>query len=199
MSVIVNIAVIILEIRGLRISISDRKWRIFAYYTQISNIITLISSVVFIAAIATGTIAAGTMAAGSAAGAVAGIPVTLRYLSSCMLTMTFLITLFVLVPMGAGFRRMMLSGNGLYHHTLCPVLSVTSYILWEGHSDLWILPTILTFVYGMIMLYMNAKGKFDGPYPFFRVQSQSKAATVLWMAVLTGVIAAISIGISMAS
>ena len=194
MSVIVNIAVIILEIRGLRISISDRKWRIFAYYTQISNIITLISSVVFIAAIA-----AGTIAAGSGAGTVAGIPVTLRYLSSCMLTMTFLITLFVLVPMGAGFRRMMLSGNGLYHHTLCPVLSVTSYILWEEHSDLWILPTILTFVYGMIMLYMNAKGKFDGPYPFFRVQSQSKAATVLWMAVLISVIAAISIGISMAA
>ncbi|MBQ3292496.1 MAG: hypothetical protein IJH43_09090 [Mogibacterium sp.] len=178
MSITINIAVIILEIIGLWISISDRKWAIFAYYTQISNIITLVSSIVFVMA-------------GSS-----GISVILRYLSSCMLTMTFLITLFVLVPMGAGFKRMMLSGNGLYHHTLCPILSVTSYILLEGHSHLWMLPTILTFIYGITMLAMNAKGRFDGPYPFFRVHEQSKAATVIWMAVLTGVIAMISIGIS---
>ena len=58
------------------------------------------------------------------------------------------------------------------------------------------LPTILTFIYGITMLAMNAKGRFDGPYPFFRVHEQSKAATVIWMAVLTGVFAMISIGIS---
>jgi hypothetical protein len=112
-----------------------------------------------------------------------------------MLTMTFLITLFVLVPMGGGFRKLMLSGNGLYHHTLCPMLSVTSYIIWEQHSSLWILPTVLTFIYGIVMLIMNGKGLFDGPYPFFRVRNQSKLATVIWILVLIGIIAAISIGI----
>ena len=178
MVIIVNCAVIILELTGLRISISGRKWEIFAYYTQISNIITLISS---LALVSTGS---------------NEVSVTLRYLSSCMLTMTFLITLFVLVPMGAGFKRMMLSGNGLYHHTLCPVLSVASYIMLEEHSHLWMLPVILTFVYGVVMLVLNAKDKYDGPYPFFRVHDQSKAATVMWMAVLTGIIAVISTVIS---
>ena len=178
MVIIVNCAVIILELTGLRISISGRKWEIFAYYTQISNIITLISS---LALVSTGS---------------NEVSVTLRYLSSCMLTMTFLITLFVLVPMGAGFKRMMLSGNGLYHHTLCPVLSVASYIMLEEHSHLWMLPVILTFVYGVVMLAMNAKDKYDGPYPFFRVHDQSKAATVMWVAVLTGIITIISTGIS---
>ena len=90
---------------------------------------------------------------------------------------------------------MMLSGNGLYHHTLCPVLSVSSYILWEQHSSAWLLPVILTFVYGIVMLVMNAKNRFDGPYPFFRVHHQSKIATVVWMIMLTGIISVISIGI----
>lgn len=177
MSIAINIAVIVLEIIGLRISTSERKWKIFAYYTQISNIITLVSSFVLVAARSN------------------ELSAVLRYLSSCMLTMTFMITLFVLVPMGGGFRKLMLSGNGLYHHTLCPILSVTSYIMWEQHSSLWILPTVLTFIYGIIMLVMNGKGLFDGPYPFFRVRNQSKLATVVWMVVLFGIIAAISIGI----
>lgn len=177
MSFVINIAVIILEIIGLRISITERKWKIFAYYTQISNIITLVSSVFFVVSQSS------------------VVTITLRYLSSCMLTMTFLITLFVLVPMGGGFRKLMLSGNGLYHHTLCPMLSVTSYIIWEQHSSLWILPTVLTFIYGIVMLIMNGKGLFDGPYPFFRVRNQSKLATVIWILVLIGIIAAISIGI----
>lgn len=181
MSIAVNIVVIILEIVGLKISISERKWKIFAYYTQISNIITLISSAVLIT---TGS---------------NELSVMLRYLSTCMLTMTFLITLCVLVPMGGGFRKLMLSGNGLYHHTLCPILSVTSYILWEHHVAAWILPTILTFIYGIIMLIMNGKGLFDGPYPFFRVRNQSKLATVIWMVILTGIIAAISIVICKAT
>lgn len=177
MSIAINIAVIILEIIGLRISTSERKWKIFAYYTQISNIITLVSSFVLVAARSN------------------ELSAVFRYLSSCMLTMTFMITLFVLVPMGGGFRKLMLSGNGLYHHTLCPILSVTSYVMWEQHSSLWILPTVLTFIYGIIMLVMNGKGLFDGPYPFFRVRNQSKLATVVWMVVLFGIIAAISIGI----
>ncbi len=177
MSIAINIAVIVLEIIGLRISTSERKWKIFAYYTQISNIITLVSSFVLVAARSN------------------ELSAVLRYLSSCMLTMTFMITLFVLVPMGGGFRKLMLSGNGLYHHTLCPILSVTSYVMWEQHSSLWILPTVLTFIYGIIMLVMNGKGLFDGPYPFFRVRNQSKLATVVWMVVLIGIITAISIGI----
>ena len=177
MSIAINIAVIILEIIGMRISISERKWKIFAYYTQISNIITLVSSFVLVTARSN------------------ELSAVLRYLSSCMLTMTFMITMFVLVPMGGGFRKLMLSGNGLYHHTLCPLLSVTSYVMWEQHSSLWILPTVLTFIYGIIMLVMNGKGLFDGPYPFFRVRNQSKLATVVWMVVLIGIITAISIGI----
>ena len=172
MAVAANILVILLELMGLRISIGRRRGKIFAYYTQISNLTALCSSAAFL------------MLGESAA--------WLRYLSSCMLAMTFLITAFVLVPMGGGMKRLMVSGNGLYHHTLCPVLSVLSYSLWEPHAGVWFLPVAVTFAYGVIMLVMNAKERFDGPYPFFRVRHQSAGATVLWMAALTGLITLIA-------
>lgn len=170
-----NIAVIILEVMGLRISITDRHWKILAFYTQLSNLVTLVSSVAFLLLGATAA--------------------PLRYLSSCMLTMTFLVTLLVLVPMGGGFENLMLSGNGLYHHTLCPIISVASYVLWEPHASPWLVPVAVTTIYGLVMLYLNWKDRFDGPYPFFRVHNQSRRATVMWVLVLIAVITAISLGV----
>ena len=179
MSIAANIAVIILEIIGLSISVSKRKAEVFVYYTQLSNMETLLSSVVFL------------FAGGTAFSA------TLRYLSSCMLTLTFIVTLFVLVPqMESGFYKLMLSGNGLYHHTLCPVISIASYMLWESHAGAVLLPVALTFIYGIMMLVLNYLKKYDGPYPFFRVHNQSATATVIWMCVLTGAIALISFAVA---
>ena len=39
-----------------------------------------------------------------------------------------------------------------------------------------LIPTVVTFLYGMIMLYLNYKDLFDGPYPFFRIKNRSTAA-----------------------
>lgn len=176
MAVVANMVVVVLEAMGLRISVEDRRWQVLAYYTQLSNLVTLASSVAFLLL--------GAKAA------------PMRYLSSCMLAMTFLVTLLVLVPMGGGFRKLMLSGNGLYHHTLCPVVSVASYVLWEPHASPWLLPVVVTTAYGLMMLYLNWRRRFDGPYPFFRVHEQGRAATVLWTLVLVAAITAISLGIA---
>ena len=75
MCIAANCIVILLEAIGLSISISDRGVKILAYYTQISNIITLLSSICL-------------LAFGSS-----GFTCGFRYISTCMLTMTFLITL----------------------------------------------------------------------------------------------------------
>ncbi len=175
MAIAANITIIVLECIGLYLSAKRGKWKILFFYTQISNIIALLSSVLFL------------LTGGNAA--------WLRFLGTCMLIMTFFVTLFILVPMGAGFKKMMLTNSGLYHHTLCPILSAVSYIFWERHSSLWFVPVILTFIYGMIMLYLNWIDKVDGPYPFFRVKQQSALATVVWMAALTGVISLIVLAV----
>ena len=135
-ALIANIVIIILEVISFYLCRS-RGLGMLVFYTQLSNLVTLVSSVCFV--ISRGAV----------------FTVTMRYLSTVMLTMTVLITLFVLIPMGAGFVRMMLSGSGLYHHTLCPLISIASYLLWEQHSSAWAIPVTVTFVYGMIILYLN--------------------------------------------
>ncbi len=176
-ALIANIIVIILELAGFNVSRS-RGLMMLVFYTQLSNIVTLISSVCYL------------INSGSA------FTITMRYLSTVMLVMTVLVTLFVLVPSGAGFTRMMLSGNGLFHHTLCPAVSITSYMLWERHSSMWMIPVAVTLVYGIVLLYLNHAETVDGPYPFFRVHQQSVRTTVIWMTVLLILIAAFSLGVA---
>ena len=174
-ALILNIVIIVLECIGLSISVSSRKWGIFIFYTQISNLITLISSVLFVTL-----------------GQIPFVAV-MRYLSCSMLTLTFLVTALYLVPIGGG-KGLLISGNGLYHHTLCPVISAVSYLLFEETvSDfrMILLPLAITFIYGVIMLVMNAKGKVEGPYPFFEVHRMPAMKIFMWMAGLLIVTAGI--------
>lgn len=174
---ILCVIVLLLEARGLSLSITDRKWKILVFYTQLSNLAATVSALLLV---------------------ILGQPAwvtTLRYLSTCMLVMTFLVTTCVLIPMGGDPKKLLWSGNGLYHHVLCPIISTASYVFAEQHSGMIWLPVIVTLIYGLVMLYLNGIRKVDGPYPFFRVHNQSVAATVLWMVVLMAVMAGISAGV----
>lgn len=173
---VVCLIILALELRGLSISLPKGKWKIFIFYTQLSNLVTA-ASAFFLAFFGQ-----------------PGWITMLRYLSTCMLVMTFLVTTCVLVPMGGDPKILLWSGSGLYHHVLCPVISTVSYIFIENHTgrDLVWLPVVVTVAYGLIMLFMNGIGRVDGPYPFFRVRKQSVQATVLWVAVLIAVITGIS-------
>ena len=173
---ILCLIVLLLEMRGLSLSLTKRKWMMFVFYTQLSNLVTAVSALLLL---------------------IFGQPYAvtiLRYLSTCMLVMTFFVTTCVLIPMGGDPKKLLWSGNGLYHHVLCPVISTASYILVERHAAgnlIW-LSAVITLTYGLVMLYLNWRKKVDGPYPFFRIHNQSAAATVLWMAVLFAAISVIS-------
>ena len=174
---ILCLIVLLLEVRGLSLSLPDRKWKALVFYTQLSNLVTAVFALLL---------------------ALLGQPpwvTVLRYLRSCMLVMTFFVTTCVLIPMGGDPQKLLWSGNGLYHHVLCPVLSTASYLFVEAHSGMVWLPVLVTFVYGMTMLVLNGIRKVDGPYPFFRVRNQSALATVLWMVVLMVVMTGISAGV----
>ncbi len=171
-----NIAIILLEIVGLIITFRLVGWKMFIYYTILSNCLALIASILYLM---TPCLAA-----------------VLRYMSTCMLAMTFLITLFVLSPAVGSVKLLMIDGNGLYHHTLCPILSLISYVFFEEHSNLWILPVIASLIYGLLMIYLNYVGKMTGPYPFFEVRKQGIKKTALWVVALILIISSISFGVS---
>lgn len=46
---IMCLIIVVLEARGLFLSIGDRRWKVFAFYTQLSNIATAISAVFVLA------------------------------------------------------------------------------------------------------------------------------------------------------
>ncbi len=177
---ILCLLILLLELRGLSLSIGGRHRAVLVFYTQLSNMCTALSALL--------TILFGQIPA----------TVLIRYLSSCMLAMTFFVTTCVLIPMGGDVKLLLFSGSGLYHHLVIPLVSVGSYLLAEQHvrsGAAVLLPTALTFLYGMVMLWLNARGMVDGPYPFFRVKHQSVPVTVLWMAALTCVIGMISLAV----
>ena len=179
MALALNIIILLLEARGLYISFSARKMGNFVFYTQLSNMLCALSCLVFV------------LMSGSAAAA------SLRYLGTVSLVMTFLVTICVLIPMGGDPGELLLRGNGIYHHVLCPVLCFVSYVFFERHAGMnMILPSVLlTLAYGLTMLYLNWARKVDGPYPFFRVYRQSAAASVMWVLVLLALIAGLSYGV----
>ena len=71
---IICLLILVLEAIGLSISIRERGWKIFAFYTQLSNIITAGSALLVILFGETDW------------------TVYQRYISSCMLLMTFIVT-----------------------------------------------------------------------------------------------------------
>ncbi len=169
MARILNLIIVILELVAFWKVHKQRSLRGgMVFYTQISNIFTFISSLMLV---------------------IFGqkFPVEVfRFMSVSMLAMTFFVTAFILVPMSGKVKEFLFSGSGLYHHLLIPVLSAVSYIFAEDRVPaVWfLLPSLVTLAYGLLMVYLNWKGKVDGPYPFFWVKKQGVAKTVLWMAVL---------------
>lgn len=180
MARIFGLIIIILELVAFRKSL---KWhglkQNFIFYTQISNLLTLVSALLLV-------IFGGKE------------PVeVLRYLSVCMLVMTFFVTAFILVPMSGKARELLFSGSGLFHHLLVPIISTVSYRFFENRvSAGWVwLPAAVTLIYGLIMLYFNYTKRIEGPYPFFLIRSNGVKMTVVWMACLLAAVSAMSFAV----
>ena len=193
MTLFLHLVLIVMEIIGFTISISKRGAGILAYYTQLSNLVALLSSILLVV-----EWLLRKRGAREEVTSFMRIVDRMRYLACCMLTMTSLVTVFILTPATGDVREMLFSGSQLYHHTLCPILSVLSFILLEkratARGDI-LIPVTVTILYGIIMICLNGAGLYDGPYPFFQVHRIGIPATILWVIVLMVVIALISWGI----
>ena len=174
----VNLLIVILEILAFSRSLPVYGMRIFVYYTEDSNLLSLIASIVFAAS-------AG-LALRNGKDSVPVSVRTLRYVATCCLTVTFLTVTFVFAPMigKGGIRMMLLSGAMLFTHLLCPVAAVLSFLLLEHRPVLmkktvWIalIPTVL---YAAVAVLLNILRVWKGPYMFLLVYEQPVWASVLW-------------------
>ena len=160
LAIICNIIIIIFVLIGLYLSIKKYSFSSFIFYTVISNCFGLLSAVVFLLNIE-----------GSE---------KVRFFANVLLMFTFLVTLFVLVPLGSDLKEMMFKGSGLCHHLIVPITSIVSYLLWEKHYYSPWQPVVFTFFYGIIVYYLNWIRKVDGPYPFFKIHKIGVKKSAIW-------------------
>lgn len=179
---LIDLAIIAMEMDTL-----GREWRtsgerILRFYTQNSNIWALFACTVCAVADAVCLIRGGE---------IPNWVRVARYVFTCCLMVTMIVAMAVLVPSGTSgsFRSFMLKGTLLYLHTLCPLAMLLGWLLHPGkplsakHALLAILPTV---IYGTIMLVRNARRTMVGPYFFFEVYRQPVTMTILWMIVILG-------------
>ena len=122
-----------------------------------------------------------------------------KYISTCMLSVTFLVVLFVLVPASGDVNemiRLLFSPKLLFHHTLCPILCIISFVLFENEYKIkkkYILYSLIpTFLYAIIFIFLNAFNIVNGPYFFLKVNNQPIYMSIIWFFAIMSLAAGIS-------
>lgn len=177
-----DIAIIAGELAGLVFSIDKHGWwGQFVYYTQWSNYILLIAAVIHLVCLLRRSVPTAAE--------------RFLYVATCLTTVTFLVTVCILIPWYGHAEWFLLETNGLFHHLLCPLLAVACLpFLHPMRKKDALLAVIPTFIYGVILYTLNYFRRVDGPYPFLKVHTQPWYMSVLWFVLL----AAAAYGIAMA-
>ena len=76
-----------------------------------------------------------------------------------------------------------------YHHTLCPILAIISYIFFENNKikkkDIPY-TMIFTITYTIILIICNILHIIEGPYPFLLIYKQPVYMSILWILIIDG-------------
>lgn len=165
LALIINIAIVLLELFAFGRSLFVDHSVAMEYYTNDSNLIALISSLLFVIFYKKDR----------------EFIKDIRFITTCCLTVTFLVVIFILCPMyNFNYKLLMFTDNFFIFHTLVPILSIISYIVLEDRSKKNYLSLAFTLVYSVIIITLNILKVVDGPYPFLRINNQSILTTILW-------------------
>ncbi len=111
----------------------------------------------------------------------------LRYTATVCMALTFVVVFVILLPMdlqsGHGFG-IILRMDQFFHHMLCPIFMMVSFIFFEGGSIFK--PSIIAIsmtpmmIYATVTMVLNIERVMVGPYPFLYVYQQPPMISVLW-------------------
>jgi len=170
-ALIINIAIVILEVIVFGSNIINDHGIAIQYYTNDSNILALISSLLFIVLYRKNW----------------KYLKDFRFATTCCLIVTFLTVLFILGPMDHfNYKLYMFTDNFLILHTIVPILSAISYIFFEEKSGKAYLCLLLTIIYSIVLVILNILNIVQGPYPFLMVTKQSVLETIIWAVIILG-------------
>lgn len=179
-AIILNFLLIILVGLGFSKGITGN---MFIYYTNLSNLFALLSSVVMLI-----------YQINNKTDRLPEWTVRFKYVSTCMTSVTILVVIIVLLPIQG--VDILYKGNFIYFHVLCPIMMFVSFVFFDAGdtvSKKYILHGIVpTVVYACISVLLNIVGALTGPYPFLLVRSQPVYMSCIWFVVIIGVACIIS-------
>lgn len=194
LALLFNVAIVVCEVLALVQYGFDVNQ--FHYYTVDSNLLTLVASLIYAICILVK----------KDNQEVPYFSTLLRYISTACLTLTFIVVILVLPffggvgestgldisNYGSNLVMYLTHNNFLYHHLLCPVLSIVSFCIFEGDRRLnkkktiW-LALLPTAIYAIVLIVLNIINEISGPYPFLRVNEQPIYMSIIWFVVIFGI------------
>ena len=115
-----------------------------------------------------------------------------RFITVCMMTLTFFTVILILIPMAgwSRWRNYLIENNFIFEHVLCPILCFVSFAFFGDYRDFGkkeaLLSVIPTALYAIILTVLNVLNIVDGPFRFLRVHEQSVLVSVMWFILLVG-------------
>lgn len=189
-SLISNLLIAGMELGALLLCFIFEWPRTFKYYTTISNVFAGISCIL---------LALYQIINYKTGKEIPYFAIIFKYISACMLSVTFLVVLFVLVPASGDVNemiRLLFSPKLLFHHTLCPILCIISFVFFENEYKIkkkYILYSLIpTFLYAIIFIFLNAFNIVNGPYFFLKVNNQPIYMSIIWFFAIMSLAAGIS-------
>lgn len=186
-----NLAIFVLECIGGYLYFIRSGWDFVQFYTEDSNTLALITCL-FLA------VYEYQMWKGQRS-VLPGWIQELKYIATVCLTLTFLVVIFILIPLQGGIGSayfFLINGSMLYHHLICPILAFVSFLWFDPMEKrsrreigMALLPTL---VYALVLVILNLAKLVDGPYPFLKVYQQPVYMSCIWVAVILGAAYAIA-------
>ena len=174
-----NVILAILELIAIIQMIPTNKWRCFAFYTDISNALTFIVSIILIVTCIVVLCKRG--------GRLPQWVMVLKYITVCMLFITFIVVVSILAPYFGkdGYITFLFKDSMLFTHTICPIYALVSSLVFERGYVYKFIYTIYalipTLIYGITLIVLNVLKVIEGPYPFFFVYVNGWFKSVVWI------------------
>ena len=181
-SLALNLLIIFLEMIGFVFAFSNHGWSALIYYTELSNILLFVAAMFYVCYTVWDL-------QGQKIKMPRYVPL-LKYAATLSVAITFIVVITVLSwATKYSLWTLLTQQSMLFHHTLCPILAILSFLFFEKYrfkkSDALIAMSF-TLLYAVVAIFFNLIGELVGPYPFLMVYAQPWWASLLWCIVILG-------------
>ena len=174
---IFSIILLITGLLGVIMSLHYNGKEQFLYYTQLSNFFLFIINAIYLFFLY------------YKKGQVPIIVKRLKYIATCLTTITFIVVVFLLAPYYKALGWMLFHRELIFHHTLNPLLALYIFLFIDDYkptmkdTKLTLIPTL---IYAYILILLNYFMYYKGPYPFLMVHDNPWYMSICWAITIIG-------------